>query len=81
MNSMNSMFFLKIVVFLITIQLIRCNCGQPGKPFESNIWRYNSSGVDTVQYTCSFGFERFYEEHRYCVRGEWTGRVPKCGKY
>ncbi len=78
---MNEIFFLKIITFLISIQLISCNCGQPGIPFEANIWRDNISGVDTVLYKCSHGFTLFYDEHRYCVRGKWTGRVPKCGKY
>ncbi len=81
MNSMNEMYFLKIIAFLMSIHLISCNCGQPGKPFGANIWRYNSSRVDTVLYMCSHGFTRFFDEHRYCVRGKWTRRVPKCGKY
>jgi hypothetical protein len=88
------MFFLKLIVFQLLIQYMSCECGEPGLPFGGSISGYKPHSISSIInyywsygerleiiYSCSYGTIPFYDMNRHCIKGKWTGRVPKCGKY
>jgi len=74
--------FTNIIILLLLIQYIDCNCGQPGKPSEAIIYGNSSNNKEgvSVSYECEHKLEMVYGYTRTCVRGKWNSRVPKCGK-
>jgi hypothetical protein len=86
-----NIYLLTINVFILGMPYLSCDCGPfgytPYHEFDDDTQNRNvSSESSEVRYYCldSYGFnarDSFYNEVRNCIKGKWTGRVPKCGKY
>jgi hypothetical protein len=76
--------YVSINVFILMIPYLSCDCGPFGyTPYHKlHEYRNVSSESSEIDYSCFGGeYELFYKNKRNCIKGKWTGRVPKCGKY
>ncbi len=72
------------IVFISLLKCMNCDCGQPGVPYRGFINVENKSDFPedfVVEYKCDDPLTLLYNSSRICREGEWTGRVPKCGKH
>jgi hypothetical protein len=73
-----------INVFILMMPYLSCDCGPFGYTPYHKLYNYRnvSSESSEITYYCFRNdFSEFYKAYRKCIKGKWTGRVPKCGKY
>ncbi len=59
------------------------DCGTPGQPANGHVYglKERSSEGNEVVYSCKDNYRLIGDHKRTCMRGRWTGEVPRCGEY
>lgn len=81
-----------ILVVILFLSSVDCDCGYPGYSKESELVARGDIPAgsklssfferETVHYRCQHDADIIIGNlNRTCINNEWTGVVPKCGKF
>ena len=81
-----------IPVVILFLSSVNCDCGYPGYSRESRLVTGDDIPAgstlssfrerETVHYRCQHDADIIIGNlNRTCINNEWTGVVPKCGKF